>query len=187
MHLFIELTYHHCFVTDTGWGGEMAIGSTYGVMAKRKGGRVLNPSPEYVLREYYAAWSQVDTEAALRYCTRGVIYELLLPRDVVDFGGEARGKHRMRRTLNAMLRDFEVIAIRPQCIVALGNQGRAQVAFRFRHRQSGLELDGVLRHEVVFELGRIACMREYHDVERFRAFMRLTDVSEARRKCSADG
>ncbi len=134
---------------------------------------MLNPSPEYVLRELYAARARGDIEAMLRYCSDDVIFAMYLPRDVVPFGGEAHGKPAGRAAMHSIAKHFALVYFLPVGIVMLGQLARAQVRYCFRHRASALELDGVMRHEVLIEHNLITCMREYHDTERIRAFMRL--------------
>jgi uncharacterized protein len=139
---------------------------------------MLNPSAEYVLREFYARWARADTDGAMAYCADDVVFAMYLPRDVVPFGGEAQGKVAMRTVLDAILRDFAHVYFIPVGITMIGQLARAQVRFCFRHRASALELDGVMRHEVVIEAGQINMVREYHDTERIRAFMMLAASSQ---------
>ena len=139
---------------------------------------MLYHGPEYILRECYAAWSRADYDAALSYCSDDVVFAMYLPKDVVPFGGEAHGLEEFRGCLKAILKDFEHVYYRPLNIVVSGQFGRAQIHFCFRHRATGRELDGVMRHEVMIKDNKIASMREYHDTERIRAFMQLTAASK---------
>ena len=130
-------------------------------------------NPEYVLHELYAAYAAGDLDAALGCCTDDVIFALNIPRNVVPFGGEAHGRGDVKTLLMRIAQDFETVSYRPGVITIDGVTGRAQVRYCFRHRESRLEIDGVMRHEIVFENGKVACVREYHDIERVRAFMQL--------------
>jgi ketosteroid isomerase-like protein len=134
---------------------------------------ILNPSPEYVLREFYAAWARKDFDAMFGYCADDVAYAVYLPRGLLPFVGEAQGAITMRAVLEGILETFAVVSFSPYGIAMLGQTGRGQVDFSYRHRASGLILDSVMRHEVMIERGQITCMREYHDAGRMRAFMRL--------------
>jgi ketosteroid isomerase-like protein len=134
---------------------------------------VLNPSPEYVLREFYAAFAAGDIERALDYCDRDIAYIKNRPRFVVPFGDETHGRNAMRATMGSIWAHFIVRLFTPGGIGMVGNLARAQVRFHYRHRVSGHEFEGTLRHEVVIEHAQITCIREYQDTERIHAFMQL--------------
>jgi ketosteroid isomerase-like protein len=73
---------------------------------------------------------------------------------------------------------FDVIRFDIRSIVTKDDVIRCQVNYELRHTASGEILDGTCR--LVFEVrdGRIVREREYNDVERMRAFMRLCEGSE---------
>ena len=137
-----------------------------------------NPGPEYVLREFYAAWLGGDYERSLNCFADDVVVAQYLPRDVFAFGGESQGLAELRDRMLAFLSQFELLDYRPLNIVIQPPLARAQIYFRIRHKASGQKLDGVLRQEAVIENNRITCLREYHDCERFLAFMQLATADQ---------
>ena len=134
---------------------------------------MLEWNPEYVLHELYAAYAAGDLDGALSCCTDDVVFATNIPHEVGPLGGEAHGRRALRDFLVEISRDFELVFYRPGRITIDSMIGHAQVRYCFRHRVSRMELDGVMRHEIVFENRKVACIREYHDIERVRAFMQL--------------
>ena len=49
----------------------------------------------------------------------------------------------------------------------------SRVAFRYRHRASGLEVDGTMRHKWRFVGDKIAHFELFHDSPRMHAFYNL--------------
>jgi ketosteroid isomerase-like protein len=109
---------------------------------------------ETVLRAFYSAWSRTDVEAALRHCADDVVYTVYLPFDILPFEGEAQSRWELSQIMRGILRNFVIVRFVPLGVTVFGHLAHAQVQFCFRHRASGLELDGVMRHEVMFHSGR---------------------------------
>ena len=72
------------------------------------------------------------------------------------------------------LRLFEVEAFSLQQVAAKGLWMQSRALFRYRHRASGMEVDGAMRHKWLFVGDEIAHFELFHDSPRMRAFYKMT-------------
>jgi len=70
---------------------------------------------------------------------------------------------------------FDVLRFDIRSIATSGDVTRCQIAYELQHTTSGEVLDGICRLVLEVRNGQIVREREYNDVERIRAFMRLCE------------
>ena len=126
-----------------------------------------------VLEVLYAAWAAKDLDAVLSCFSDDVVFVVHAPVDVVPFAGETHGKADLVRRLQTILHTFDFLDYHPVHISDYGDTGHAQVHYHFRHKQTGHEIDGTLRHIWQTDGDEIVRLEEFHDIERMRAFFEL--------------
>ncbi|MEM8973057.1 MAG: nuclear transport factor 2 family protein [Pseudomonadota bacterium] len=136
-------------------------------------------SEEPVLLRFCTAWQQQRLDAALENVRDDVAYTMFIPRDVVPFGGETIGKAAMKDRLRTILEQFEMLRFDARDFRGSGSIERVRVAYSFRHRVTGETIVGIMRLVVRTQDDLIAELKEYHDVEKVRAFMRLVAYKAA--------
>lgn len=98
---------------------------------------------------------------------------MFIPQDVVPFGGETRGRAAMADRMRTILTLFEMVHFVPIFFKTDGQVEHTRVNYGFRHRKTGELISGVMRLVATVEHGLISDLKEFHDLEKVRAFMRL--------------
>lgn len=129
--------------------------------------------PASVVRRHWAAWRYQDKQTSLTLCAPDVTFAVYVPEHVLFFGGETTGKPSVSDRLQTLIDHFETIDYEGTVTRVTGNVVHGLVRFRFRHRATGEEIEGVMRQVVVVRNGLMQRLEEYHDAARIRAFMRL--------------
>jgi ketosteroid isomerase-like protein len=137
---------------------------------------------EAVVRSFFACWEAQDVELTAMHFHDDIVYELHSVTRELPYTGVTRGKEPVRDVLFTILKDFDYLKYKSHINSVEGDVVRAQVAFLYRHRQSGEVLDGTRR--LVFQIkdDLIIRMDRYHDDRLVDAFMRLTRQREAARQ-----
>ncbi|MDX2205873.1 MAG: nuclear transport factor 2 family protein [Hyphomicrobiaceae bacterium] len=133
-------------------------------------------SPEAVLTEVWRAWREQDKSRTLAHCADDVVFAIYVPEHVLAFGGETRGRRSVSDRLQTIIDQFETLAYEGVVHGVDGDTVHGVVHFCFRHRATGQSIEGDMRQVVVVRDGLIVELKEYHDLNRVIAFMRL--VSE---------
>ena len=136
-------------------------------------GTYLMPEFDGVTPRLCEAWSRQDLEGALSYVRDDILYSMFIPQDIVPFGGETRGKPAMADRMRTILDQFEMVKFETILFRGHGDIEHTRVSYGFTHRQTGETLNGVMRLVTKVEEGLIYDLKEFHDLEKIRAFMRL--------------
>jgi ketosteroid isomerase-like protein len=131
------------------------------------------PSPADLVIRYCEAWARRDKSAALALAADDIVFRMVLPEDILPFGGVTAGKPSISDRLQTILDAFDTIRYRLTIKRADEATVSGRVHFCFRHKLTGEDIDGVMRIDIRVRDGLITDWTEYHDVERIRAFMRL--------------
>lgn len=134
-----------------------------------------------VLEAAYASWAARDLAATLAVFADDVMFVIHLPQDVAPFVGEVHGRSELAPRLQSILDDFDFIEYVPVQIVAEGGSFHSRVRFHYRHKATGLDYEGTMRHVWSVEGDRIVRFEEFHDAERVRTFFRLVAQVKAER------
>ena len=130
-------------------------------------------SARQMVEAAYAAWAAQDLAGTLEAFADDVAFVIHLPPEVAPFVGEVRGKEQLRPRLQAIIGDFDFLEYELVQITAEAESFHSRVRFRYRHKASGLEYDGSMRHVWRIEGGKIVRFEEFHDAQRVRAFFAM--------------
>ena len=133
--------------------------------------------PEGVLESALRAYALGDLPAATAYFSDDARFSIYVDQDVLPFGGEICGRSEILKSWQNIAASFELLRYAARNITCHEDIARCQAEYTFRHRASGEVIDGVLRLVAHIVDGKIVRLREYHDQERIRAFMRLVAQS----------
>lgn len=139
-----------------------------------------------LLEAAYAAWAARDLSATLACFAEDVVFVMHLPADVIPFAGEVRGREELGKRLQSIFDEFDFLHYRPMKITSNRNDFHSQVKFHYRHKLTGLEYDGSLRHVWRMAGHQIVRFEEFHDAERVRAFFSLLAIVAAERGRDAE-
>lgn len=135
----------------------------------------MRSDPEGVVEAAIASFGLADFEATAAYLSPDVKYALYVDKDVLPYAGEFEGRDAVLDCYKNIATQFVVLLYRPRNLSAVDEVVRGQVEFVFRHKASGETIDGIMRFVAQVQGGLIVRVREYHDVERIRAFLRLCE------------
>jgi ketosteroid isomerase-like protein len=135
--------------------------------------------PADTVRALWRAWQKRDKAATLALLSDSIVFALLVPQEVLPFGGETVGKASVSDRLQTILEQFDTLSYEGKVTRTLGETVHGMVAYRFRHKVTRETIDGVMRHVIQVRDGRIVRINEYHDIALVRAFMRLVSHSAA--------
>lgn len=137
--------------------------------------------PAEIVRALWSAWQKRDKAATLALLADNIAFALLVPQDVLPFGGETVGKASVSDRLQTILEQFDTLSYEGKVTRSHGDTVHGMVAYRFRHTVTRETIDGVMRHVIQVRDGLIVRINEYHDIELVRAFMRLVSYAAAER------
>ncbi len=133
--------------------------------------------PEGIVEAAMAAYALGDYETAASYYAPDATFALYADNDIFPFAGEWRGREAIIQCWEKIGAAFEVIRFDIRSIAASADVVRCQVSYELHHTASGETLDGTCRLVIEVRDGQIVREREYNDVERMRAFMRLCEYA----------
>lgn len=137
--------------------------------------------PASVVEGHWAAWGRSDYKGSLALCAPDVVFSMYIPEDVLPFGGETCGRAAASDRSLMIFSQFDVTRFDGVVLHVDGNIVHGRVEYCFRHKATGEEIEGTMRHVIRVENGLMADVKEYHDAERVRAFMRLVSYRAAER------
>lgn len=133
----------------------------------------MRATDKILLEAAYASWAARDLDAIMACFAEDVRFVIHLPEAVAPFMGEVRGRNELRKRLQMILDDFDFIEYRPIQITSEGISFHSQVRFHYRHKVTGLEYEGSMRHVWRIQGDQITRFEEFHDAERVRAYFQL--------------
>lgn len=133
----------------------------------------MTPSPEFIVRAYYLAWTDQDFERAISYMSPDVRWTMHIDPDIVSFAGQSAGRQAILERMRGYAQHFELIGFKILSLAVEAETVRAFVHGDYRHIASGQVLDLAIRHVFTLADHHIAACDEYQDGGRIRAFMAL--------------
>lgn len=127
-----------------------------------------------VVEAFFAYWGAQDVEMASALFHEDIVYRLHVGRTDLPFGGVWHGREACRDAMFSILKEFDYLRYDPIIVGMRGGAIRAQVAFKYQHRQTGGILEGTRRLVFRVKTDRIVRIDGYHDARLVEAFMRLT-------------
>jgi len=131
--------------------------------------------PEGIVEAAMTAYAIGDYETAVSYYAPDATFALYANNDIFPFAGEWQGRKAIVDCWLKIGAAFDVVRFDIRSIVTSGDIIRCQISYELLHTASGEILDGTCRLVLEVRDGQIVREREYNDVERMRAFMRLCE------------
>lgn len=132
-----------------------------------------------ILDDVYATWERGDLLTTLSYFATGVVFAVHSTSDGESLIGAGCGRDDFGHRLETFLHRFEVQDFKLQQVTARGQWLQSKAHFRYRHRATGMEVDGTMRHMWRFVGDEIAHFELFHDSPRMRAFYALAALQSA--------
>ncbi len=126
-----------------------------------------------ILGDVYASWEQGDLPSTVSYFTEDVGFAVHSAPDAASLIGAGRGRDDFGDRLETFVRKFQVEEFKLLHVAQKGFWLQSKAHFRYRHRDSGLEVDGLMRHRWLFVGDQIAHFELFHDSPRMRAFYKM--------------
>ena len=136
--------------------------------------------PADVVCELWRHWRARDKAATLDMVSDDIELVQNVPEDVLPFGGVTRGKAAASDRLQMILDQFWTLKFEGEVVSVEGGIVHGLVQFHFRHKATGEDIQGTMRHRFDVRDGRIVRLAETVDVDLVRAFMRLVAQAAAR-------
>jgi ketosteroid isomerase-like protein len=133
----------------------------------------------FILGDVYASWEEGDLLSTLSYFARGVTFAVHSTPDGASLIGAGFGRDYFGDRLEMFLRRFEVQEFKLLQVTARDVWVQSRALFRYRHRATGMEVDGSMRHVWRFDGDEIAYFELFHDSPRMRAFYAMTALESA--------
>ena len=130
-----------------------------------------------ILNDVYASWEGGDLLTTLSYFTESLVFAVHSSPSAPSLVGSGFGRDHFADQLELFLRQFKVEDFRLLQMRVDGLGFCSSVAYRYRHRASGLDVEGRMRHTWRFAGDEIAHFELFHDSPRMHAFYNLTAVA----------
>jgi ketosteroid isomerase-like protein len=133
--------------------------------------------PEGIVEAAMTAHDLGDYETAASYYAPDAKFALYADNEIFPFSGEWRGREAIVNCWHKIGAAFDVIRFDIRSIATSGDVIRCQISYELLHTASGEVIDGTCRLVLEVQNGQNVREREYNDVERLRAFMRLCECA----------
>ena len=131
------------------------------------------PTTEQTVAALYEAWRNGQLEIVLERLAEDIEHTIHIPPAVNPIGGSVHGRAATAERLAAIGRDYEILAFENDAVCAEGDEATANVRLRYRHRQTGAEIETVSAHHWRLDsAGRVVLFEEFHDLPAVEAFSR---------------
>jgi ketosteroid isomerase-like protein len=132
-----------------------------------------------VLEALYASWAARDLDGVLSCCSDDILFTMHVPPEIIPFAGETRGKAAIVPRLQMILDEFDFLEYRPVYISDEGEVFHSLVRYHFRHKKTGYEIEGTMRHVWCVDGDQITRLEEFHDAPRVSSFFELLAQAES--------
>jgi ketosteroid isomerase-like protein len=137
----------------------------------------MRSDPEGIVEALLTAYAIGDYEAAAAYYAPNAVFAMYADNEISPFAGEWQGREQIINCWQDIRNGFDIVRFEGRNIRSgSDNVIHCQVDYELLQKQTGLNLQGIARLELEFCDGLIVREREYNDVERLRAFLRLCEI-----------
>ena len=133
----------------------------------------MRASERLIIEAVYASWSAQDLAAVAGCLHHDAVYKLHLPPGAWPIAGIVRGKATIIKSLDEILRDFEVLEYRPLKITNADGTWKSRAKIHYGHRATGLSYEATIRNVWQIEGDKIRKFEVFHDAARLRAFFEM--------------
>jgi ketosteroid isomerase-like protein len=124
-----------------------------------------------IVEALYVSWEAGELKAMLRNVAEDI------PAGARSFIGRGHGKALLHARLQAFLDAFVVIDYATPPLMACSGVVDCRVAYHYRHKKTGMTIDGNMRHVWHIVGDKIARFDVIHDAKRMGAFFELAEVT----------
>ncbi len=126
--------------------------------------------PETVIADIYDAWRKQDLDWLASYLPDDFCHVIYIPPEIHPLGGMSNGKQAALQRLATIASQFDVLRFDTSELIFQKNRAGVEIPIRYRHRQTGVELETTMANFWMFEEGWPVKLTEYHGIGRIQAF-----------------
>jgi ketosteroid isomerase-like protein len=130
-----------------------------------------------ILNDVYASWEGGDLLTTLSFFAVSVVFAAHSSPKAASLIGVGMGRDEFGHRLEMLLRKYQVEQFKLQQVTSNGIWVNSRVAFRYRHRASGLPFDNTMRHRWLFVGDEIAEFDLYYDAPLMHAFHEMAEAA----------
>lgn len=132
--------------------------------------------------DFCKAYAARELDRCADFVTDDVVFALFIDRELAPFGGVTIGRAAMHRRWLMVAEAFDLLRYEVTSVTEDAGSLRGFVAYHFRHKATGEDIDGTMRHLIESREGLICRAEEHHDRTRVEAFFRLINSKAAARE-----
>ena len=126
---------------------------------------------ENIIADIYDAWRGQDMDWLASYLPEDFCHVMHIPQDIHPLGGVSEGKAASIERFRLIAVQFDVLRFDTSDLMIQKNRAAAEIPVRYRHRDTGAQLETMIGNFWTFEEGWPVRLVEYHDVSRIKAFV----------------
>jgi ketosteroid isomerase-like protein len=127
-----------------------------------------------VLEAAYASWAAGDAKTTLACFAKGIRFAVYASPDAPSFIGEGCGRYLLAPRIELFLADYEVAEYRVQHTNERHDGSfDCSVSYAYRHKRTGLPIDGNMRHKWRLLGDKIVQFELFHDAKRMAAYYEM--------------
>ncbi|HXE70495.1 MAG TPA: nuclear transport factor 2 family protein [Hyphomicrobiaceae bacterium] len=135
----------------------------------------MNATDYAVLEAIHVSWAGNDLRATVRCFAEDIEFAVNAPDGSASFVGTGRGRDTLRNRLSDFLDKYEVLAFTPLQITKRDDGLACRVQYHYRHRQTGMEIDGSMRLLWSIAGDKATSLKVIHDAVRMGVFFEMAD------------
>ena len=135
----------------------------------------MNATDYAVLEAIHASWAANDLGATVRCFAENIEFAVNAPDGSASFVGTGCGRESLCHRLSDFLDKYEVLAFAPLQVTKRDDGLACRVQYHYRHRQTGMEIDGSMRLLWSIAGDKATSLKVIHDAERMGVFFEMAD------------
>jgi ketosteroid isomerase-like protein len=139
------------------------------LMSDSKTGAIMTKT-ETIIGDIYDAWRAQDLEWLASYLPEDFCHTVYIPTEIHPLGGPCRGKVAALNRLGLIASQFEFLRFDTSDLMFRDGRAGLEIPIRYRHRETGAQLETMIANFWTFEEGWPVKLDEYHDIGRIQAF-----------------
>jgi ketosteroid isomerase-like protein len=125
---------------------------------------------ETIIGDIYDSWRAQDLDRMASYLPEDFSHVIHIPLQVHPLGGLCRGKAAAVGRLGQIAQQFDFLRFDTSDLMLRGNRVGLEIPIRYRHRETGIQIETMIVNFWTFEDGWPVGLSEYHDIGRIQAF-----------------
>jgi ketosteroid isomerase-like protein len=125
---------------------------------------------ETIIGDIYDAWRAQDLEGLASYLPDDFCHMIYIPAEIHPLGGLCQGKRAALERFGLIALQFDFLRFDTSDLIIQKNRAGLEIPIRYRHRETGTQLETMIANFWTFEDGWPVKLTEYHDIGRIQAF-----------------